>query len=85
LRLNRVPEQIPLGPRDIINILRSLDDVDFDQATSSWIGRFIRKNAKTLVFESAKLQLEAMGWEWDGSYRDGKGSLRPGKNANLDG
>ncbi len=71
-----VPNLIPLGPPAIVKILNMIwvytrrSEADrrapFEQATSSWPGRWIRKDAWSRANDSAVAQLHRMGWSEDG-------------------
>ncbi|RXK35967.1 hydrolase [Tremella mesenterica] len=60
------PNMIPLNPTDVVGIWNRVKTFPFSQATSSWPGRFIRSDAKSVLEESVREYLKAMGWEWDG-------------------
>jgi len=54
--------QIPLRPKQVLGILRRLENVPFSQATSSWPGKFLRDDAKKILQESAVKHISACGW-----------------------
>lgn len=67
--------QIPLNSHDIKGICDRLENVFFDQATSTWPNRFIRQHAREILLDSMKKQLHHMGLvQEDGTFRIGSKS-----------
>lgn len=67
--------QIPLNPHEIKGICDRLQGLDFDEATSTWPNRFIRKDARRVLLDSAQKQLLHMGVvEEGGKFRVGSKS-----------
>jgi ligand-binding SRPBCC domain-containing protein len=62
--------QIPLNPHEMKGIADRLRDVPFEQATSTWPHRFVRKNAREILLDSIQKQLHHMGLvEEGGKFR----------------
>jgi hypothetical protein len=49
-----------------MRILGRLEGISFDQATSSWPGRFIRSDAEETLRDSVRVHLGACGWGLQG-------------------
>lgn len=70
-----VPNMIPLNPHEMKGIADRLRDVPFEQATSTWPHRFVRKNAREILLDSIQKQLHHMGLvEEGGKFRVGSKS-----------
>ncbi|WVQ93691.1 hypothetical protein IAU59_000767 [Kwoniella sp. CBS 9459] len=57
-----VPNMIPLRPKSILSIHHTLKNLSFDEATSSWPGKWIRSDARRALEESVVGILAAEGW-----------------------
>lgn len=70
--------QIPLNPHEMKGIADRLGNVSFEQATSTWPNRFIRKDAQKVLLDSIRKQLHHMGLvEEGGKFRVGSKSEMP--------
>lgn len=54
-----------MNPQDLLNIHKALSPYSFDQASSTWPGRFVRSDAKKALTRSIRKQLAAVGIRWN--------------------
>lgn len=67
--------QIPMNPHEIKGICDRLQNLEFEEATSTWPNHFVRKDARRVLLDSAKKQLHHMGLvEEEGKFRVGSKS-----------
>ncbi|KAJ9109259.1 hypothetical protein QFC21_000588 [Naganishia friedmannii] len=70
-----VPNMIPLNPHEMKGIADRLGNIPFEQATSTWPHRFIRKDARKVLLDSIRKQIHHMGLvEEGGKFRVGSKS-----------
>ncbi|KAJ9116567.1 hypothetical protein QFC20_000499 [Naganishia adeliensis] len=70
-----VPNMIPMNPHEIKGICDRLQNLEFEEATSTWPNHFVRKDARRVLLDSAKKQLHHMGLvEEEGKFRVGSKS-----------
>lgn len=64
-----------MNPHEIKGICDRLQNLEFEEATSTWPNHFVRKDARRVLLDSAKKQLHHMGLvEEEGKFRVGSKS-----------
>lgn len=65
------PNMTPLRPKDAVEVVKAVDEFEFEVASSSWPNTMIRCDAKRLMHMSLERYLDATGWRREG------GEMRP--------
>lgn len=71
LFIGQSDNKIPLPPKDVLRIRDILQPLEFTSASSTWPGRIIKENAKTVLEDSIQQYLRQTGWSLH------NGDLRP--------
>lgn len=58
--------QVPIRPKDVVNIWKRVRSLPFGQASSTWPNKWIREDADGVLRDSVNGHLMACGWRLEG-------------------